>query len=160
MIRWLVAIIAVVVSQIMTLTAWGDAKAGTVANVVILVAAAYGFASVGPMSFRMEWRTEVVSAATQSRDILSAATVDAVEEEDLVLFAPAALVDAPVRWTSIDDRHVRGVLMIGSETVTAEVAFNDSGDGNWYAPEPEGHCTYIEFGVDDIIYNVEKSDFD
>lgn len=30
------------------------------------------------------------------------------------------------------------------------------GDGKWYAPEPEGHYVYVEFGIDDITYNVDE----
>ncbi len=30
------------------------------------------------------------------------------------------------------------------------------GEGQWYAPEPEGHFTYIDFRIDDITYHVDS----
>lgn len=47
---------------------------------------------------------------------------------DMVLFAPAALIDANVRWTVIDDGHVRAEYTGGSSSVSAELEFNDAGD--------------------------------
>jgi hypothetical protein len=49
---WLAGAIAGAVSQTAILTSWNDAKVGTAANVVLLVAAGYAFASQGPTSFR------------------------------------------------------------------------------------------------------------
>jgi hypothetical protein len=43
---------------------------------------------------------------------------------DLVVMAPAAIPYASVRWTTLDDRHVRGSFTKGSQTVTAELEFN------------------------------------
>ncbi len=69
---------------------------------------------------------------------------------DLVLFAPAALVDAPVRWEPVDDRHVRGRYTAHGITVTAEITLDDrhrvvdfvsddrlraSADGRSYSPQ-------------------------
>lgn len=47
---WAVGAVAVVVSQGMILTSWSDARTGTAANVVVLGAVLYGFASQGPTS--------------------------------------------------------------------------------------------------------------
>lgn len=44
---WLVAVVAVLLSQMAIVASWTDAKAGTVANVVILAAAIYAFTSQG-----------------------------------------------------------------------------------------------------------------
>ena len=44
---------------------------------------------------------------------------------DMCVLAPAALVDANVVWAPIDDRHVRGTLNVGAQTVTAVLTFND-----------------------------------
>ena len=44
---------------------------------------------------------------------------------DLCVLAPAALIDAPVIWTSLDDHRVRGVYTYGANTITAELAFDD-----------------------------------
>lgn len=116
---------------------------------------------------------------------------------DLCVLAPAALVDAPIAWETIDSQHVRGTFTRGAQTVTALLVFNDRhelidfvsddrtrasrdgqrfvaqrwstplrsyrsfgasriatiGEGRWHAPDPEGQFTYIEFQVDDIVYN-------
>jgi hypothetical protein len=46
--------VALLASQAVISTHWGDARFGTLANVVLLVGAAYGFASRGPRSLRAE----------------------------------------------------------------------------------------------------------
>lgn len=52
---WLVGALALVMSQWVISSAWSDAKFGTIANVVLLVAVVFGFASKGPTSFRAEY---------------------------------------------------------------------------------------------------------
>lgn len=47
---WLVGSLAIVASQFVICSAWTDAKYGTVVNVLLLLAAAYAFASQGPFS--------------------------------------------------------------------------------------------------------------
>lgn len=44
---------------------------------------------------------------------------------DLVVMAPGAIPYAPVRWTAVDDGHVRGTFTKGSRTISAELEFND-----------------------------------
>jgi hypothetical protein len=56
---WVVGLAAVMLSQATILSAWNDAKFGTVVNVIVLAAAAYGFASGGPLSFRAQYEREV-----------------------------------------------------------------------------------------------------
>ena len=120
---------------------------------------------------------------------------------DLCVLAPAALVDAPVRWQEVDGRRVRGVFTNGVQTVTADLLFDDDdlvdfvsddrmattpdgknftprrwstpisdyrsfgtrrvgarGDAHWHAPAPEGEFSYLEFILDDIAYNVGRSE--
>lgn len=59
---WAVAASAAVVSQIAIATSWHDARAGTAVNVLLALVAAYGFASVGPTSFRAQWRDQATRA--------------------------------------------------------------------------------------------------
>jgi hypothetical protein len=47
---------------------------------------------------------------------------------DLVVFAPGAIVDAPVQWTAMDAQHVHGVYTDGPETVAAVLTFNAQHD--------------------------------
>ena len=71
------------------------------------------------------------TSATMRGKLLSLATVvDAAGPEmdrgetvtvfnDLVVLAPGAIVDAPVRWTPVDANHVRGVYTTGDQSVSA-----------------------------------------
>jgi hypothetical protein len=47
---------------------------------------------------------------------------------DLVVLAPAAIVDAPVRWSAVDANHVRGTFTDGAQTVSAELTFDSEHD--------------------------------
>ena len=56
---WIIGLAAVVLSQAMIISAWSDARVGTVANVIVLAAVVYGFASGGPLGFRAQYDREV-----------------------------------------------------------------------------------------------------
>jgi hypothetical protein len=236
--RWAVAVLAAMVSEVAIATAWSDAKFGTAANLILLLAAGYGFASLGPASFHAQFRDRAVEAAagahaastalvteadladlpkpladyvrrsgavgrprvtsfsaqfhgrirsgpdqswmpftgeqfntygphpqrvfimdatrsglpvtvlhsfkdttaTMRAKVLSVFTVvnasgpemDRGETvtvfNDLVVLAPGAIVDAPVRWTAVDAHHVRGVFTDGDQTVSAELTFDANHD--------------------------------
>jgi hypothetical protein len=80
------------------------------------------------------------ATATMRAKVLSLVTVvDAAGPEmdrgetvtvfhDLVVLAPGAILDAPVQWTAVDARHVRGVFTNGGQAVTAELTFDEAGD--------------------------------
>ena len=235
---WAVALLAALVSQVAIVTSWSDAKYGTVANVILLLAAAYGFAALGPTSFHAQYddlAAEAVADASpepgalvSERDLAelpeplaayvrrsgalgkprvrsfsaefhgrirsgpdqawmsftgkqlntfgprprrvflmdatrsglpvtvlhsfkdttatmrakvlslvpvvnaSGAEMDRGETvtvfNDLVVLAPAAIVDAPVRWTAVDAQHVRGVFTDGDQSVSAELTFDAEHD--------------------------------
>jgi len=61
---WAIGLAAVVISQLVVLSAWSDAKFGTVANVLVMMGVVYGFASLGPVSFRAEYRGVVRERVT------------------------------------------------------------------------------------------------
>lgn len=61
---WTLALAAAVVSQVAIFTSWGDARVGTVANLVLVLAAAYGFAAEGPTSFHAQYQEKVAQALT------------------------------------------------------------------------------------------------
>ena len=73
---WAVGACAVAVSQIAIVTSWSDAKAGTVANLVLAVAVGYGFASRGPQSLRAAFDHHV-------RQTWPAACAEVVTDADL-----------------------------------------------------------------------------
>lgn len=230
---WALALGSAAVSQVAISTSWQDAKAGTAVNVVLVLAAVYAFASVGPASFHAQWREQATQALTAvdrqpalvteadlaelpgpvaaylrrsgavglprvtsfaasfhgrirsgpsepwmpftgrqvntygprpQRAFIMDATrsglpvtvlhqfsdasatmrakvmslvpvVDAAGPEmdqgetvtvfnDLVVFAPGAIVDAPIRWTAMDATHVRGVFTNGGLSVSAVLTFD------------------------------------
>jgi len=45
---------------------------------------------------------------------------------DLCVFAPAALADAPIEWAAIDDHHARATYSNAGHTVSAILVFDDS----------------------------------
>jgi hypothetical protein len=47
---------------------------------------------------------------------------------DLCVFAPAALVDAPIAWEPVDARSVRAHYTLGQQRVSAVLTFDASGD--------------------------------
>lgn len=307
---WIVSAAAALTSQAVILSSWSDAKAGTVVNLILLLAAGYGFAARGPRSYRAEYRRRVdlalaepthvgvvteadlaalpaavagyvrrSGAVGESRvvnfrarihgriraglakpwmsftgeqvntygtspsrlflmdatlfglplDVLhvlagSSATmrvrlcsvlpmVNAAGPEmdrsetvtlfnDLCVLAPAALIDAPITWQSLGAHRVRAGFTNGAHTVSAELVFNDEhelvnfvsddrtrasadgrhftpqrwstplsvyrtfdaqrvathGEGRWHAPDPEGEFSYIEFNVDEIVYNIASAE--
>ncbi|MGL5811332.1 MAG: DUF6544 family protein [Nocardioides sp.] len=85
-IGWAIAVAALTLSQAAILTSWNDAKAGTLGNVVLVIAAVYGFRSQGPTGYRAQYRRiadESIAAST--------ATGSLVTEGDLArLPAPVA----------------------------------------------------------------------
>jgi hypothetical protein len=76
---WALALGAAAISQIAIVTSWADARAGTAVNLVLLLAAGFGFAAQGPSSFHAQYR-ERAGAAIAGLD--PSAVV--VEESDLV----------------------------------------------------------------------------
>lgn len=235
---WSVAVLGAVVSQVAITTSWSDARFGTLGNVVLVLAAVVGFASLGPASFHAQYRDRARDAladspatsgalvtaqdlsglpgplaaylrrsgvlgrppvssfsaqfhgrirsgpdqawmpftgeqvntygprprrlfimdatrsglpvtvlhsfsdttATMRVRVLSLFTVvnasgpemDRGETvtvfNDLVVLAPGAIVNAPVRWTAMDAHHVRGVYTDGDQTVSAVLTFDADHD--------------------------------
>jgi hypothetical protein len=56
---WVVGFGAVVLSQVVIVSSWADAKFGTIANLLILAGVLYGVASEGPASFLAHYRRAV-----------------------------------------------------------------------------------------------------
>lgn len=63
---WVVGALAAVVSEVVIASAWRDAKFGTAANVMILFAAIWSFASEGPWSMRAAYRRECSAALARA----------------------------------------------------------------------------------------------
>lgn len=79
---WLVAGLAAIGSQAVVLTSWTDARAGTAANVLLLLAAVWGALADGPTSLRVRFRRLAADArATVTGDGRPSAAL--VTEDDL-----------------------------------------------------------------------------
>lgn len=72
---WMVGVVAVVLSQVLIFAAWSDAKAGTVANLIMLLGVAYGYFTVGPQSLMAEFTRDV--DAGMSRPLATSIVTDA-----------------------------------------------------------------------------------
>lgn len=82
---WVVGAVALVLSQVVIVLAWKDAKFGTLPNVVLLVAVILRFAAYGPTSMRAEYDDAVRA------ELRNPAPAGVVTEEDLLsLPAPVA----------------------------------------------------------------------
>ena len=57
---------AAAVSQVAIVSSWSDARAGTIVNVVLVLAAGYGFAAEGPTSFHAQCRERVTRRSPTS----------------------------------------------------------------------------------------------
>jgi hypothetical protein len=62
---WVVALGAAAISQVAIATSWNDARVGTIVNLVLVLAAGYGFASQGPFSFHAQYQERAGRALTE-----------------------------------------------------------------------------------------------
>ena len=76
---WAIALGAAAMSQIAIATSWNDAWAGTIVNLILVLAAGYGFATDGPTSFHAQYREHAAQALT---DVDPSPAV--LDESDLV----------------------------------------------------------------------------
>jgi hypothetical protein len=65
---WIVGAVALVVSQLLIVTAWQDAWAGTIANAVVLLVVTHGLLTEGPWSFHAQYLRDIESALSRSAD--------------------------------------------------------------------------------------------
>jgi hypothetical protein len=77
---WIVALGAVVLSQALIVSAWSDAKFGSIVNLLIMAGILYGFASQGPLSFHARYLREVRGRLAQP---LSTAVITEADLEPL-----------------------------------------------------------------------------
>ncbi|MCW2750327.1 MAG: hypothetical protein JWR83_1437, partial [Aeromicrobium sp.] len=81
---WLVGAVAVAASQAIVFTSWSDASAGTIANLMLVLAVVYGYASQGPTSYRAEFRRRSRIALAQPAIDEVVTEADLAELPDLV----------------------------------------------------------------------------
>jgi hypothetical protein len=73
---WIVGSVAFIVSQAVIVSAWSDAKAGTILNVVLLLAVTHAWFNHGPQSFRAQFERDISSGLARP---LEAAVVTEVD---------------------------------------------------------------------------------
>jgi len=81
---WLIAGVGLVVSQVAIVASWGDARFGTLANVVVLVAVVYGAFAWGPFGLRAEYTRRVAQGLAG----VAAAPAPVVGEADVAALPP------------------------------------------------------------------------
>ncbi len=74
---WVMGAGAILVSQVVIVTSWSDARYGTIANVIVLVGVALGFLSQGPSSFHAEYDREI------ARGLIRSVSIPLLTEADL-----------------------------------------------------------------------------
>ena len=95
---WWVWATIVVLSQVMIATSWTDARAGTIANVLLAAEAAYGWASYGPRSARAEYRRRVdtvVAAGDAPRHVVERADLADLPDAVADFIAASGALGAP-----------------------------------------------------------------
>ena len=101
---WVAGTVGVVVSQAVIWTTWNDAKTGTVANVLLLAALGYAFASRGPTSYRAEYQRRTATALREPHT----GTGAVVTEEDLA-HLPALVAEYVRRSGAVGQPRVSSV---------------------------------------------------
>jgi len=96
---WIAGAVALVISQAVILSAWSDAKAGTIVNVVLLLAVAHAWFSHGPQSFRAQFDRDAAAGLARPLE------APVVTEGDL------APLPQPVQ------RYLRAVGVVGQPRV-------------------------------------------
>ncbi len=81
---WLPAAIGVVISQILIISAWSDAKAGTIANAILLLPIVVTALSLAPWNFRAAYNRDVAARLNQQP-----ADIKLLAEADLAHLPPA-----------------------------------------------------------------------
>jgi hypothetical protein len=106
---WWVGFLGLALSQAVILSAWSDARFGTVANVLIALFALHAFAAEGPVGLRSEYREAV--QARLPEELVGEITISAVlhfdESGELVDFvsddrlaaSPDGKTFLPLRWS-------------------------------------------------------------
>ena len=63
---WIIGMVAVVLSQILIILSWSDAKFGTIANIILMVPIIIAFAGQLPNSYQNQFKTEVEKRVNQN----------------------------------------------------------------------------------------------
>jgi hypothetical protein len=92
---WMVAIIAITLSQVLIFTDWQDAKYGTIANAIILLAVVMSF---GEWNFSRSYRADVQQELKRTRTLQP----ELLTEEDIVILP--VLIQNYLRYVGVVDQ--------------------------------------------------------
>ena len=113
---WMLGLAGMVLSQIVIVSAWSDAKAGTMANIILLLGCLYGALNEGPTSLRAAYEEEVA----RGRARLSAAGPP-------VLVTEADLAPLPPRCAAISSSRASSDSLARSSTHHASAGGSAAG---------------------------------
>lgn len=128
---WMVSVPALVLSQVLVVMWWGDARFGTVANVIVLAGAVLGY---GSWSFRTMAAGEVASLLGQA-----SAPAAAVNQADLAALPPP--VQSWLRQAGVAGREaIRTVYLeqTGTMRTEPEGKWMEVEARQWFATRPPG----------------------
>jgi len=77
---WAVGLLAAIVSQLVLFSAWPDAKFGTIANVLLLIASTIGFFMYGPTSSHGQFVRDSSPRSTSAAKLVTEADLDPLPE--------------------------------------------------------------------------------
>lgn len=120
---------AIAISQFLILLSWQDAKWGTIANLVVLVAAVIVFSGHRFEKAFLQDVKEQLSQAT-SPDLGTEAlfrTETVTFFNDMCLLAPAALIDPRIEWEPIDSVSCRAIFTNQGTSISATLYFDEEG---------------------------------
>lgn len=110
---WALGVMAGLLSQIAIVSAWPDAKFGTIANVLLLVASTVGFFMYGPTSLYAEFLRDSSSHHASAEKLVTEAEVDALPTPVKKYLHAVGVVGQPhVRSYSL---HFRGRIRGGPQ---------------------------------------------
>ena len=77
---WALGLLAAIVSQLAISSAWPDAKFGTIANVLLLIASTIGFFMYGPTSLHAQFVRDSSPRSTSAANLVTEADLDPLPE--------------------------------------------------------------------------------
>ncbi len=121
---WMCALPAVIISQVVIVQSWGDAKFGTIANIIILAAAVVAFGS---------WRFEKTGDALLD-NLLSGLNVDAGTVTEEVLASKPELIQTWLRRAGVAGKPISTHVHLAQRG-----RMRTSLEGNWMEFTAEQH---------------------
>jgi hypothetical protein len=98
---WIAGAVALALSQAVIVSAWRDAWAGSLANVVLLIAVAHGWLTEGPGSFRAQFERDATAGLSHARETHLVTDTDLADLPDPVrrYLRAAGVVGQPRVWS-------------------------------------------------------------